>query len=308
MNRTPLIVTCAFGTAQARILQLSLQSLRSVGCYAGRVALLTDLSPRALVADCPRAAGPGIDIVRVPIADELAGRLCRYDLHRHVAAADHAPILCVDADIIFDRPVTPMLDAASLAARICFPADIGSSMASHAMGGQLLRALGRFETGCGFHAGAFAVPDGATPAHQATLARLADTARALWTAKPTLFRQWPLFPQWIDQPVANYLHAQSGCTLFDTDTIATFFRWASRDEVPSQDPACRRGVVHFADAHRIERMRRYFERLAAPAGGGRAPPPSWNAARPVVKLPPDLGRGMADVDTRLVYGAFDRRA
>ena len=271
MSRTPLIVSCAFGTAHARILQLSLQSLRAPGLYAGRIVVLTDLEPRALIAACPRACAPEIDIVRVPVADELTGRLCRYDLHSllgasHIAAAEHAPILCLEADIVFDRPLLPMLDAVRLASRICFPAESCSSMTSHAMGGNLLRALGRTDAGRGFHASAYGVPDGASPAHQATLERIAATARKLWTARPTLFRQW------IDQPVANYLHALSGGAMFDTETLAAFFRWSVRDEVPEHAAARRLGAVHFADGHRIERMRAYFDHLTAPDDTARPAP------------------------------------
>ncbi len=287
------------------MLQLSLQSLRGVGGYAGRIAVLTDLDPRALVAACPRAAAPDIDVVRVPIEGELTARLCRYGLHRHVAATHHAPILCIEADIIFDRPVMPMLDAVRMATRICFPAERHSCAMSHAMGGNLLRAEDRHAVGHGFNADALGIPDGACPLHRATLEHIMDTALTLWTEKPMLFRQW------IDQPVANFLHALWGQALFDTETLASFFRWAVRDEVPAHDPGRRLGAVHFADGRKFERMRAYFERLTAPADTGRRPadaPPSWIAPRPVVKLTADLGGGMADVDTRLVHGAFHRRA
>ena len=186
-----------------------------------------------------------------------------------------------------------MLDAIGLASGICFPGESGSAMTSHAMGGNLLRALGRLDEGCGFNASAFGLAHGASHASLAWLERIATTTRALWTARPGLFRQWT------DQPVANALHALSGRTLFDTETLAPFFRWAVRDEVPAHEAAGRRGAVHFADGRKLERMRAYFEHLTAPP---------WNAPRPVVDLRPDLGGNLAHVDTRLVYGAFDRRA
>ena len=103
---------------------------------------------------------------------------------------------------------------------------------------------------------------------------------------------------------------RSGRTLFDTETLEPFYCWAVRDEVPAHAPMLRRGAAHSANGRRFERIGAYFELLTAPADTPcrqTAALPSWNAPRAVVKLPSDFGGGMANVDTRLVYGAFDRR-
>ena len=267
MGLTPLVAYCCFGDEYARMLEISLRSLAGPGQYQGRVALATDLDKATLERLCPMLATMDALVERIDDPHPLAGKLARYRLHRWFDLARSAPVLYVDCDIVFDRPVAAILHAIDGAGPICFPSEPSSVAMWSSMGGNFFRAAGLDVAGCGFNSGTMGIPNGCAFEHRFTLQLIGATIQDIWTHDRLIFDRW------IDQPVVNYLHARHA--IFDTDRLTPFFRYSfQNDRVDSSYPA-RAGAVHFFDDDKAPRMLDYLERVLSSS----PPDPDCSARR-----------------------------
>ena len=255
MSKTPLIAYCCFGDAYGRMLGLSLHSLLEVGEYRGRIVVLTNMSFDELRVSCPLVVYPSVRVVQVTATHDLASKLLRYRLHRYVDIFNHAPILYVDCDIVFDRPVAPMLEEVRTADAICFPSEPNSSAMWGSMGGDFLRAEGIVRDGFGFNSGTMGIPDGANFRFFAQLEQIIATVFGFWE------RDRDKFTRWIDQPVVNYIQAKF--KIFDTARLTSFFRFSFQFDEPISAEYHRSGAVHFFDFDKEPRMRGYLLRISS---------------------------------------------
>ena len=255
MSKTPLIAYCCFGEAYGRMLGLSLHSLLESGEYEGRIVVLTDMSFDNLMIFCPLVVYPSVRVIQVSTTHVLSSKLLRYRLHRYVDIFSHAPLLYADCDIVFDRPVAPMLDQVRTADAICFPSEPNSSAMWGSMGGDLLRAEGITLDGYGFNSGTMGIPDGATFRFFAQLEHIIAAVCNFWE------QDRDKFTRWVDQPVVNYLQAKH--KVFDTARLTSFFRFSFQFDEPGAADHFRTGAVHFFDFDKEPRMRDYVLRISS---------------------------------------------
>ena len=258
MTYRPLVAYCVFGQSYARMLNISLWSLFDVGAYQGDILIVTDMTRDVLAQHCPLIVWRRVIVIRVELQIHRTAKLSRYQLHRCFDTASYAPILYVDCDIVFDRPLAPILAAVASADRLCFPAELQSSADWHSMGGDLLRDEGiEPPARCGFNSGTLGIPHGAEFRFFAQLERIASTAEQLWDGKPHLFTRW------FDQPVVNYLQSKYG--LFDTAALTPFFRFFFANSEVSSAYESRHGGAHFFDDDKEARMSSYLEAVSPTA-------------------------------------------
>jgi len=252
----PLVYFAAYGDALVmRQFALAVTSLVTVGAYDGDIVILTDKTPAEIQALFPEAMPARLALLPMPAVDRVAFLAARYAIATWPAAWDFQPLLYADADLLFDRPVAPMLQAIAQADHICVTPEPWPLKDTNAMGGHLLA-----DDGChpppdrmGFNAGTQGIPNMQT--HAGTLSSIARTLR---NRLAVVGRQGETF---VDQPIANYVAYRTDT--YDAQLLARFVRLADA----TADPADRIGLVHFCwvvgAALRIQVMESYLERVRA---------------------------------------------
>ena len=253
----PLVYFVVFGDARVmRQFALSVKSLVTVGGYDGEILVITDKAPGEIQAVLPR--GVAVALLPTLAADRVAYIAARYAIADWRGAGDYQPLLYADADIVFDRPIAPMLREIALSDRVCATAEPYRVADSPLVGRDLLAddhcpvAADRF----GFNAGTLGVPNMAR--HGQTMALIARTLR---NRREVVGRDAGGL---VDQPIANYVAVRTGG--FDTSVLSRYVRLSAA----AADPAGRRGLVHFcwvpdADA-RIAAMTAYLAALGSGHG------------------------------------------
>ncbi len=252
----PLVYFAVYGDALVkRQFALAVTSLVTVGAYDGDIVVLTDKTPAEIAALFPDAMPARLALLPTPAVDRVAYTASRYAIATWHAAWDFQPLLYADADLLFDRPVAPMLRAIAQADGICVTPEPWPLADTNATGGHLLA-----DDGChpppdrmGFNAGTQGIPNMQT--HAGTMSLIARTLR---NRRAAVGRQAETF---VDQPIANYVAYRTGT--FDTDVLARFVRLVDA----TADPADRIGIAHFcwvigAQA-RVDVMESYLERVRA---------------------------------------------
>lgn len=252
----PLVYFVAYGdTRVMRQFAMSVTSLVTVGGYDGEIVVITDKPAAEIRALLP----PGVAVALLPTraVDRVGYVAARYAIAEWRGAGDYQPLLYSDADILFDRPIAPMLRDIVRSARVCAAPEPYRVADSPLVGSDLLAddhcpvAADRF----GFNAGTLGIPNMAR--HGQTLALIARTLR---NRREVVGRDSGGL---VDQPIANYVAMRTGG--FDTAVLSRYVRLANA----VADPAERRGLVHFcwvpnADT-RVATMTAY---LAALSGHG----------------------------------------
>ena len=252
----PLVYFSAFGNELVmRQFALAIASLVTVGQYAGEIVVLTDKPPAEIAALFPAGVPPKLAILPTLAVDRVGYIAARYAIADWRDAWQFQPLLYTDADVLFDRPVAPMLYAIARTDRICATPEPWHLADSEFVGSHLLA-----DDGChpppdakGFNGGILGIPNMQT--HGGTIALIGRTVR---NRLAVVGRH---SVQFIDQPVANYAAYRTGT--FDTEILSRYVRL----DRESADPADRTGMVHFCwavgAALRVEAMRSYLERLHA---------------------------------------------
>lgn len=251
----PLIAYCCFGAKYARMLGLSLQSLLDLGEYRGDILVVGDLEPAEFAKHCHLHFYPTITYVRVAPTDLLGTRLSRYQLHRYHDTTKYAPVLYIDCDVVFDRPVRHMLAVVASADQICFPTEPDSDIMWDSMGGDLFRDEGLRFKGNGLNSGTFGMPDGGS------YRLIVDLEWVAATTADFVTRRRHLFTRWIDQPVVNYIQRRHN--RFDTKLLTATLRFCFENDVPSTAVEDRNGAVHFFDGRKAERMQDFLDRISS---------------------------------------------
>lgn len=252
----PVVYFAAYGDPLVmRQFALAVTSLVTLGAYDGDIVVLTDKSPAEIAALFPAAVLARLALLPMPAVDRVGYIAARYAIATWPDAGDFQPLLYVDADLLFDRAVAPMLHAIAQADAICVTPEAWPLRDTNAVGGHLLA-----DDGChpppdrmGFNSGTQGIPN--MQAHAGTLSLIARTLRNRRTA---VGRHAETF---VDQPIANYVAYRTDT--YDTELLARFVRLADA----TADPAERIGVVHFCWVNgaqaRIDVMESYLERVRA---------------------------------------------
>ena len=251
----PLIVYCLSGGPYLEMVELSLQSLVSLGCYEGEVLIVTEARSQAV-----RRAVPTSRRLRTTIRQADFGRssrralLSRFAIHDHPIVCRRAPVLYVDADILFDAPVMPMLSVLHGLDRIAFAAEVWTDRNRDVfMGAELTRFAGLSTAGHGLNSGTIGIPNGADARHRVQLADIGETTAVLGRCFPDKLGHTH------DQAVLTFLQARNGH--FDIEALTPFIQFNGG---PVADPrASCKGLVHFLYDGKVERMRQHLDGLRA---------------------------------------------
>ena len=170
-------------------------------------------------------------------------------------AARYQPLLYVDADIVFDRDVTPMLHAIAMSDRIAAPVELMSTLARNASVGAALLQRDFCSPGymAGFNSGTLGIPNVRAHAETLRLIRRIIANHSLLHGRGAL--------PYADQEIANYVSFR--LANFDTALISRFVRYGGEDAHLGE----RCGLVHFwpvGTAARTQAMRDYLTRLGVP--------------------------------------------
>jgi hypothetical protein len=250
----PLIYYAACGPAA--IMQqfaLSLTPLVTAGAYDGAIAVLTDKTPTEIAALVPPGMRAPLVVVPTVARDRMAAMAARLTIGSWRDAWDFQPLLYVDADILFDRPVAPMLQAIARSDLISAPVEHKEQLATSIfVGGGLFKA-DNCDPGAalGFNSGTLGIPN--LQRHAGML----DLIGRIMFNRTTIFGRDAL--PYAEQPIANYVLYR--LKRVDTELISPFVRLANH----TVQPADGRGLVHYcwvpgAEA-RVALMRSYLSRL-----------------------------------------------
>jgi hypothetical protein len=255
----PLIFQAAFGRPHVfEQLRLSLRSLAEFGAYTGDIHVISD-RPEAYVAQfIPPQLHGRLTVQNLTGMDYWDFCLARLRLPEWPGAAAFQPFLYADTDILFDRPIEPLLTAIAAAGQICAaPEPFSKLSTAPATGAPLFKAAG-VETGeaGGFNSGCQGFPNLATMSKFTRLTlHIAESVRAFQPGGVSIYA---------DQPFANYTAHMTETV--NTECIGAAMRFTF--DPLSAAPADRAGMVHFClpgapkeTRHAV--MQAYLEALAA---------------------------------------------
>lgn len=252
----PLVYYAAFHDPDIiKQFALNLQSLVTVGDYDGDVAVLTDRPVDEIRGLIPPGLRGRLVVLPTTVKDRLGGMAARLLFSGWHDGWTFQPLLYVDTDIIFDRPVSPMLHAIAQSDRIVAPTERNEPLATSMFVGSNLMSDDNCDPGStlGFNTGTMGIPN--LGRHAKTL----DLIGRILMNRGTIAGRHAL-PH-AEQPIANYVSFRLAD--FDTDLITPFVRLSNG----VADPQGRQGLVHFcwvpgADK-RVDAMRAYLVAVEA---------------------------------------------
>jgi hypothetical protein len=248
----PLVYFTAFHSPTVlEQLYISIRSLLELGRYRGRIVLITDRSRDEIVAHLPEAAGAQLEVVPLAPHDQagfVAARFKIVDLER---AAGFQPVMYMDADVVFDTAIEPMLCAVARSDQLSAPLEPFSPMRSAPCAGsgliQLEGLSPGFTVGCNF--GTIGIPN--LPAHARTLRLM----RTIMMTHAAMHGRTAL--GWLEQEVANYVSFRLAPFGPAVNPFVRYGGW------PNTEPSTegRVGLVHFWPAlsaeNKLSAMRAY---------------------------------------------------
>jgi hypothetical protein len=245
-------------------LYISIRSLLELGGYRGRILLFTDRPRDEIAANLPPAAAERMDLVHLAPTDQAGFIAARFKILDLVQAAVFQPVMYMDADVVFDTAIEPMLCAVARSDQLSAPLEPFSPMRSAPCAGSGLIQLEGLSPGfaVGFNFGTIGIPN--LPAHAATLRLI----RTIMMTHAALHGRTAL--GWLEQEVANYVSFRLAPFGPAVNPFVRYGGWPNTE--PSTDG--RVGLVHFWPALRAEdkivAMRLYRRRLdALPEGRAR---------------------------------------
>jgi hypothetical protein len=254
----PLIYYAAFGRpAIFEQLRCSLHSLAEFGAYTGDIHVISD-RPKAYIAQfVPPALVNRLTVQHVSGMDFWDFALARLRLEQWPEAAQFQPLLYMDADIVFDLAVEPLLKDIARGGNICVASEPFSKLRdADCAGAPLFKAAG-IDTGekCGFNSGCQGFPSLAAARRYFSLTlHIAESYRAFHPGGVSKFA---------DQPFANYVAYTTQA--MNTELMDAAMRLSG--PALSAAPANRRGMVHFWPSFKPEKkrsdMQAYIQALTA---------------------------------------------
>ncbi len=253
----PLVYFVLMGAgAYAEQLKLATSSLVEFGHYGGDVLVVTDRDRSLIESLLPPSLLPRLSVLNVASSGKIDAVLARLMIGEHEGITDHAPILYVDTDVVFDRPLQPTLETALLSGRMSAQSERWNELpGSDAAGGDLFKVDPiPFRDSIGFNAGIWSMPGGHDSVQIVEAIRLSVSRYLHKHGRESL--------PWLDQAMGNYVLRKLDA--FDAHLITSTTRLCqSYETLDASDPA---GFVHFwpVSAHAAERaaaMADYLERL-----------------------------------------------
>ena len=253
----PLVYFVLMGAgAYADQLELASRSLVDFGRYEGDLLVITDRDRHFIERLIPDSLHDRLSVLRVASSGKIDAVLARLMLGEHDGADQFAPILYTDTDVIYDRPLQPILEAALLSRKMSAQSERWNELpGSDAAGGDLFAVDPvPFYDKIGFNAGIWIMPGGEDSIQIVNTIRLAVSRYLEAHGRESL--------PWLDQAMGNYVLRKLDA--FDSALITSATRLCQSYE--ALDTIGASGFVHFwpvsaVATQRAAAMADYLERL-----------------------------------------------
>ena len=230
----PLVYFVVYGDESVmRQFAMAAISLVTVGQYDGEILAISDKPFDEIMALFPPDFAVPIAVLPVPAADRVGYIAARFILASWPEARSFQPVLYADTDILFDRPIAPMLHAIAQADRICAVEEPHLLADSERVGSDLLR-----DDGCdpppdryGFDGGILGIPNMDRHGHV-----LETIVRTLRNRLAVVGRR---SVQCVDRPISNYVAYRLDA--YDATILAPYARLVNEQARP-EDAI---GMAHF---------------------------------------------------------------
>ena len=253
----PLVYFVLMGAgAYADQFRLAAASLVEFGRYSGDVLVITDRERGFIEGLLPPPLLDRLSVLHVASSGKIDAVLARLMLGEFRGATDHAPILYTDTDVVYDRPLQPLLEASLLSGKMSAQSERWNELpGSDAAGGNLFaRDPIPLRDNIGFNAGIWSMPGGNDSIQIVETIRLAVSRYLEINGRESL--------PWLDQAMGNYVLRKLDA--FDSTLITAATRLCqSYEPLDVVSPA---GLVHFwpvsaSAADRAAAMADYLDRL-----------------------------------------------
>jgi len=253
----PLIYFAVFGPDYIfDMLGLCLESICANGAYSGHVFILSDRQCEEMARYIPAEMSARTILSYRTVSDRHAMMMERFDIS-DLPIGQFQPVLCLDADMICDAPIMPMLALCNTAPMLFGSAEFGGATLSR-MSVPIAQWFGRFlfeaagynlDQVYGLNGGAIAFPnqDFAVPIFRLVAAAYRETQS-----------QFENFRELGEQPILN--HALQTAGLIDARALNKFIQFRNQCLGTKE----RRGLMHFnygVGVDKVKNMASYAQTL-----------------------------------------------
>ena len=237
-------------------LHICVRSLRDIGRFDQKIVVMTDRSRDEILRLCEECESDPTEVDPSFPKDFVGFVSSKYSIFDKDVYRRHQPLMYLDPDIVFDRPVEDMLVAALVTEQICAPLEDWHRLKTHPPVGATLIQLDQLEPGsyaAGFNGGTIVIPNTADPRHRRSFELVARTI----THVGLKFGRG--FNPWADQEVANYIAYKVGG--WNTAALTRFVHYIENDAGQDYN---RSGLTHFwghAGPQKVEKMLAYLTDL-----------------------------------------------
>jgi hypothetical protein len=252
----PLVFVVAFGPPHTfELLTLCIRSLLVGGKYDGDILVIGDRTRDQIVELLPEVSSERLHAYQLRAGNFIEYCAARYCLPDWADATRYQPLVYVDVDVMFDRPLEPFLHRLVVQPKISAQAESFARLASHAASGARLIKEDKLDVGDapGFNSGILGIPS--LNPHEKTLRQIYELVfRYAEVAGRDALSHF-------DQAIANYV--TSKLAPIDYEFLTPLVRYTQRHQL--QGGAEPLGFVHFWGSGRDPKavMTDYFSSLIA---------------------------------------------
>ncbi|MBS1104493.1 hypothetical protein JK202_16155 [Gluconobacter sp. Dm-62] len=251
----PHIYITAYSSANVlKQLALCVSSIRKFGKFNGRITVMTDQAIETIRDICDDES---IDIDFMQPKDFVGFVCSKYSIINKDIYKHSQPLLYIDPDIIFDRPISPLFLDAVLSETICAPLETFNRLMTHPPIGSSLIQLDQLNVNIyssGVNGGTISFPN---IDDEKTREFVRLVRRTIANIGWKFGRK---YNGWADQEVLNYISYKFGGI-----NSSVFTKYANYVMGSMEDIYSRRGFVHFvgrSSTEKVVEMQNYTSLLA----------------------------------------------
>lgn len=253
----PLIYITAYSSKSVMDqLSICIKSLRKFGDFSGKIVVMTDSNIEHIRTLCDELPFSRLQVDNKYPKDFVGYVSSKFSIINKEMYKEYQPIMYLDPDIVFDRPVEPMLVEATASGKICAALEDFHRLKTHPAIGAGLIQLDHIEVSsyaAGYNGGTIIIPN----TKNDVVRDFFDIARRTITNIGKSYGRG--FNVWVDQEVINYLSYK--IYNVDTSCISKYAKYVSNDPKTLRDVS---GFVHFwghTSEQKSEKMSEYFQKL-----------------------------------------------
>jgi hypothetical protein len=254
----PLIYFAVFGPDHIfEMLKLCLTSIVKNGDYTGHIFVLSDREPTLMQPYIPETLADRTLFSFRDVTDHASMMMERFDISA-LPIGEFQPVLCLDADMVCDAPIMPMLAHCNTARIFSGSAEYGGvtiAQMSEGVGNWFGRFLfeaarQKFDQAQGLNGGAIAFPN-----KQAAIPIIDMVASAFLGSR----ENFPDFHGMGEQPILNYV--LQSLSVIDASALNRFIQFRNQCHGGRE----RLGLMHFnygPGGNKLDDMNNYFASLS----------------------------------------------